>query len=70
MVERTPVDRPDALEVLALWKEIRETVWTMKREWRPRPRFEHPVETVMLDSVCFRELFALVAECIARRLPV
>lgn len=70
MTKEPPTDRPDAVEVLALWKQIRDTVWSYNREWRPRPRREHPIETVVLDSVCFRDLCTRVFNRVAEYLPV
>ena len=70
MIRHNPNDRPSAAEAFALWKGIRDTVWTMSREWRPRPRHEHPVETVFLDSVCMRNLLLFVAKHFVERLPV
>lgn len=57
MTYPNPNDRLNAVEAFALWKEIRKTVWTINREWRPRPRREHPVETVYLDSISIRNFF-------------
>lgn len=67
MAARDPANRPNAVEALALWKKIRDTVWTMKREWRPRPRLEHPVETVVLDSISLRQLFTFVTTSLVNR---
>lgn len=65
-----PSDRPDAVETFALWKKIRETVWTINLEWRPRPRIEHPIETVMLDAASLRNFCTLIVQSLVERLPV
>lgn len=57
MTRPNPIDRPRAVEALALWKELRGTVWAINREWRPRPRREHPVEMIFLDSISMRNFF-------------
>ena len=70
MTRHNPKDRPSATEAFALWKGIRDTVWTTSREWRPRPRRERPVETILLDSVCMGNLLLFVAKNFVERLPV
>jgi hypothetical protein len=68
MTNPVPALRPDAAEAFALWKGIRGTVWTIKREWRPRPRLEHPIGTVVYDAISLRQVITTfaksAAECI------
>jgi len=70
MTDPNPANRPNATEALALWKGIRDTVWAISREWRPRPRLEHPVEMVVLDFICLRQFIIFVAKPLVTRLPV
>lgn len=70
MIDPDPANRPSAVEALALWKKVRDTVWTVKREWRPRPRHEHPIETVVLDSISLRQFFTFVTTALAERFPL
>ena len=46
-----PEQRPKAEEALGEWLKMRETVSTVNKEWRPRPRTEHPLETAVLDAM-------------------
>ena len=70
MIDPDPANRPNAVEALAQWRKIRDTVWTIKQEWRPRPRLEHPIEMVVLDSASLRQLFAFITASLVKRLPV
>jgi len=69
MTRPDPTLRPNAEEAFALWKGIRDTVWNINMEWRPRPRREHPVETLILDSISFRQFFMFFAKSLVERLP-
>ena len=44
-----PEQRPTAEMSLREWSELQEAIPALKREWRPRPREEHVLETVALD---------------------
>ena len=46
-----PEQRPTAQEVRTQWLEVRETTPPVNREWRPRPRGEHLLETAALDAM-------------------
>lgn len=70
MTREQPIDRPNAMAALALWKKIRETVWTVNREWRPRPRQEHPVGSVIFDAVFLHKVFMFFTKSLAKRLPL
>jgi hypothetical protein len=70
MTNPVPALRPDAAEAFALWKGIRDAVWTIKREWRPRPRSEHPIDTIVLDGASLRQVFTIFARSVAERVRV
>ena len=70
MTHPEPGSRPSAAEVLAVWKGIRDTVWTVNREWRPRPRQENPVGSVIFDAVSLHRVFMFFTKSLARRLPL
>jgi len=57
MTHPDAIERPSAVDALDIWKQVRDAVWTINREWRPRPRREHPIETVVLDSLSLRNFF-------------
>ncbi|KAF9782709.1 kinase-like domain-containing protein [Thelephora terrestris] len=46
-----PEQRVTAKEALPLWLELREKIPIVQREWRPRPRFEHILETAAMDTM-------------------
>jgi len=52
-----PEQRPDAVVALSDWKVIRESIYTAKKEWRPRQRNEDLVGKVALDVVSLYQLF-------------
>lgn len=70
MIQPQPENRPDAATVLATWKRIRDTVWTINLEWRPRPRQEHPIGSVIFDAVSLHRVFMFFAKSLAGRLPL
>ena len=51
MTKVDPGERPTAKEALGHWVKIRETILTVNKEWRPRPREEPALTTVALDVV-------------------
>lgn len=51
MTHGDPEQRPNAEEALREWLQIRETIYTVNKEWRPRPRTEHVLETAVLDAM-------------------
>jgi serine/threonine protein kinase len=70
MTRLDPATRPTAAEAFALWTEICDTIWTINREWRPRPRRENPIQTVILDSISLRQFFMFVVKSLVERLPL
>ena len=70
MIDPDPTNRPSAVEAFALWKGIRDSIWAINREWRPRPRREHPVQTVVLDYACLHQFLVSVAMFFVERFPV
>jgi len=51
MTHPDPEQRPTAKEVLSEWLKARDTILAVHREWRPRPRIEHVVETMAFDAM-------------------
>jgi len=70
MVRPDPSERPDAKEALDLWKGIRGSLWAFHREWRPRPRTEHPIGAVILDVISLRQLVTSFAKSVAERIYI
>jgi len=70
MTSHNQEDRPDANGALALWKEIRGSLWAFHLEWRPRPREEHPLGTALLDAISLRQLIVTFTKSIAERIHV
>lgn len=71
MTHGDPEQRPKAEEALREWLETRETISTVNKEWRPRPRTENPLETAVLDAMSLYSVsvfFAMAAyEGLCRR---
>ena len=71
MTDMDPEQRPTADDALRQWSKLREEIPTLKREWRPRPREEHVLETVVLDatSLCSLSVYfaGVVADGLCRR---
>jgi len=70
MVNPDPNARPDAATVLSRWKTIRDTVWAVNREWRPRPRKEHPLGSVVFDAVSLHRVFMFFTRSLVKRIPL
>ena len=70
MTHPQPISRPSAMEALALWKKMRETVWTLNREWRPRPRREHPGGSEVFDALSLHRVFMFFARSLTKHLPL
>lgn len=67
MANKDPEQRPTAEDALRQWSEIRESISTAQKEWRPRPRDESALDTVTLDVVSLYRLFMHVARvCVER----
>jgi len=67
MSDAIPGQRPTAANALFQWSQIKETISTVQREWRPRPRDESAFDTVTLDVVSLYRFFMHVARvCIGR----
>ena len=56
MTDEHPERRPTAEEALREWVEVREQIPAIDREWRPRPREEHFVETTARDAISLYEI--------------
>jgi len=63
-----PALRPTAKEALAQWQEIRKSISTVNREWRPRQRKEHPLGAVVLDAASLHQFFMFCAKSFVKRL--
>ena len=61
MSDKDPEQRPSAVDALHQWSKIRETISTVQREWRPRPRDENALDAVTLDVISLYRLFMHVA---------
>lgn len=61
-----PEQRPDATEAQSRWLQIKETISTANREWRPRPYDENIYDTVTLDVVSLYRFFMYVARVCAQ----
>jgi len=68
MTRMQPSLRPTAKVALARWQEIRKSISAVNREWRPRPRKEHPLGAFVLDAVSLHRFFMFYAKNIAERL--
>lgn len=55
-----PYLRCDARETLALWKEIRASLWVSHPEWLPQPRLEHDIEMDIPDASSVGQLTQLL----------
>ncbi|OBZ71806.1 hypothetical protein A0H81_08236 [Grifola frondosa] len=60
MVQREPSLRPDAAEALRNWQAMRRSIFTVRRQWRVRPRAESLYETMVFDSICFSKVVSSV----------
>lgn len=49
MTARDPQSRPDAVEALEKWRDIRSRILSVHLLWRVRPREEPWLETLILD---------------------
>ena len=56
MTHQDPEQRPTAEEALREWSELREGIYTINKEWRPRPRAMDVLGTAFLDVVSLCEL--------------
>jgi len=70
MTRAEPADRPNAATALALWRGIRGTVGTVNREWRPRPRQERPVGSVIFDAISLHRVFMFFARSLVKRIAL
>jgi len=66
MIARDPEQRPSAEEALCQWLEIREKILVVNREWRPRPRTEHVLETATLDAMSLYNVSVYFAYTVLR----
>lgn len=65
-----PTGRPDAVMALALWRRIRETVGIVNWEWRPRPRQEHFIGSVIFDAAFLERIFMSFAGSLVKRIAM
>jgi len=70
MTRMTPSRRPTAAEALKQWQGIRKSVWTINREWRPRPRNQSPLGAVVFDAVSLHQFFMFCTKSLVERLPM
>lgn len=68
MTRMDPSQRPTANAALVRWQEIRKSISTINRHWRPRPRNEHPFGKVMLDVASLHQFFMFCAKSFVKRL--
>jgi len=68
MTRAEPPLRPTAKEALVRWQGIRKSISAINREWRPRPRKEHPLGTVILDVASLHRFFMFCAKSFVKRL--
>jgi len=68
MTHMTPSRRPTAEEALKQWQEIRKSIWTINREWRPRPRNQNPIGAVVFDAVSLHQFFMFYTKSLVERL--
>ena len=69
MTQPKPVARPTAGAALALWQGIRKSISTAHKEWRPRPRKEHPLGTIVFDAVSLKQFFMFCTKSLVGMLP-
>ena len=67
MISLEPSSRPSAEEALEQWQAIRESIWMLRREWRPRPRKEHPIGSFVFDAISLHQFFMSCAKSFAKR---
>ena len=53
MTHVNPDDRPNAQEVLELWKEAKNTVSHLNRIWRLQERGDGPLDSALWDAISF-----------------
>ena len=68
MTQMEPPRRPTAKVALARWQGIRKSISTVNREWRPRPRNEHPLGKLVLDAASLHRFFMFCAKSFVKRL--
>jgi len=68
MTDTDPEQRPTASDALHEWLRLREAIMVLKREWRPRPRQEHPLETVAFDATSLYSISVNFARAVSDRL--
>ena len=68
MTRAEPPLRPTAKEALVRWQGIRKSISAVNREWRPRPRKEHPLGAVILDVASLHQFFMFCARSFVKRL--
>ena len=68
MTDRVPSLRPTAKEALTQWQGIRKSISAVNRQWRPRPRKEHPLGAVVLDAASLHRFFMFCAKSFVKRL--
>ena len=66
MTAEDPEERPTAEVARSRWFEIRKGISFVSREWRPRPRKEHIVETIFLDPIYLYQVLRRFARAIVR----
>lgn len=49
MTHPDPEQRPTAEEALRQWSDLREGIYMLNKEWRPRPRAEDILGTTYID---------------------
>ena len=54
---KKPEERPTAKEARSQWLKVRKGISFVSKEWRPRPRDEDILCTVVLDSICLFQIF-------------
>jgi len=67
MTDTDPEQRPTASDTLHKWSELREAIPALKREWRPRPREEHVIETVAFDATALYSVSVHFARAVSDR---
>ena len=70
MTRLNPAQRPTAKDALRQWQGIRGSISAIHREWRARPREEHPLGAVVFDAVSLHRFFMSWTKSLAKRLPM
>ena len=73
MIARDPEQRPSADQVLRDWYRLREGIYSLNKEWRPRPREEENLLAITLDVLSLYDVSTyytrIIFEGLFRQLP-